>query len=393
MKEYQQRQEAVKRYLQGEKVATIARSVGKSRKWVHHWIKRYKSSPDAVNWFEDESKAPKKVNTTLEAETERQILLIRNDLAKEKMAQIGAISIQYECERRGIKPPPAVWTINRVIAKHGLSKQVAVQKTPKDYPDLFFHTHQMDLVGPRYIKGDGKFYSINLIDVTSHSCFVKAVRTKSSENIVQAIASFWQTHGMPDALQMDNELAFRGSNRYPRSFGSVVRFALSQGVAPVFIPVKEPWRNGIIEKFNHTYQKRFLQTHAFKNLDDLSAHEQSFTDFHNTHHRYSSQSHKTPNEAKALLLPPLYYKGIVHLPALKPRSESKIPLNKGCVYYIRFIRSDLKLYLPNETFTVIPELKYSYVVAEINIDIHSLIIRQNNEVKQVFHYPIDAVSW
>lgn len=62
-------------------------------------------------------------------------------------------------------------------------------------------------------------------------------------------------HGMPDALQMDNELAFRGSNRYPRSFGSVVRFALNQGMAVVFIPVKEPWRNGIIEKFNHTYQE------------------------------------------------------------------------------------------------------------------------------------------
>ncbi|MEJ7682747.1 MAG: integrase core domain-containing protein [Segetibacter sp.] len=94
---------------------------------------------------------------------------------------------------------------------------------------------------------------------------------------------------MPDALQMDNELAFRGSNRYPRSFGSVVRFALSQGVAPVFIPVKEPWRNGIIEKFNHTYQKRFLQMNTFKSLDDLSAREQSFIDFHNSHHRYSSQ--------------------------------------------------------------------------------------------------------
>ncbi len=258
---------------------------------------------------------------------------------------------------------------------------------------MFWHTHQMDLIGPRYIKGDGKFYSINLIDVTTHSCFVKAVRTKSSEGIVQAIASFWQTHGMPDALQMDNELAFRGSNRYPRSFGSVVRFALSQGVAPVFIPVKEPWRNGIIEKFNHTYQKRFLQMNTFKSLDDLSAREQSFTDFHNSHHRYSSQGHKTPNEVRALLLPPIYYNGTVHLAALKPRLEIKILLTKGCVYYIRFIRSDLKLYLPNETFTVIPELKYSYVVAEINIENHCLVIRQNNELKQLFHYPIDAINW
>ena len=393
MKEYQQRQEAINRYLQGEKVTAIAHSTGKSRKWLHHWIKRYKSNPDDANWFKDESKAPKKVNSTLAAETERQILFIRKELMNEKMAQTGAISIQYECERRGIKPVPAVWTINRVIAKHRLNKQTSVHKTPKDYPDLFWHTHQMDLVGPRYIKGDGKFYSVNLIDVTTHSCFVKAVRTKSSEGIVQTIASFWQTYGMPDALQMDNELAFRGSNRYPRSFGSVVRFALSQGVAPVFIPVKEPWRNGIIEKFNHTYQKRFLQTQTFKSLGDLSAHEQSFTDFHNSHHRYSSQAHKTPDEASALLLPPVYYNGIIHLPALKPGAAIKIPLTKGCVYYIRFIRSDLKLYLPNEAFTLKSELKYSYVVAEINIDNHSLIVRQNNEIKQIFHYQVDAVSW
>jgi transposase InsO family protein len=393
MKEYQQRQEAVNRHLLGEKVTMIARLMSKSRKWVHHWIKRYKSHPSDINWFKDESKAPKKVNSTLNGELEKKILFIRKELMNEKMAQIGAISIQYEFERRGIKPIPATWTINRVIAKHGLNKQTSSYKTPKDYPELYWHTHQMDLVGPRYIKGDGKFYSVNLIDVTSHSCFVKAVRTKSSENIVSAISSFWKTHGLPDALQMDNELAFRGSNRYPRSFGSVVRFALSQGVAPVFIPVSEPWRNGMIEKFNHTYQKKFLQTRTFENLADLSVYEQSFIDFHNNHHRYSSQGHKTPDETRLLLLPPVYYKGIIHLPALKKGTELKIPLTRGCVYYIRFIRSDLKLFLSNESFTLKPELKYSYVVAEINIDNQSLIVRQNNEIIQVFDYPIDAVSW
>jgi hypothetical protein len=391
MTAYQQRQEAVDRYLKGEKVNHIARSLSKSRKWVHHWIKRFNDRTAEDDWFKDQSKSPIKVNTTLASETMHQILLIRKELMNEKMAQIGAISIQYECERRGIKPIPSVWTINRVIARYGLSKQPSVHKIPKDYPDLFWHTHQMDLVGPRYIKGDGRFYSINLIDVTTHSCFVKAVRTKSSEGIVQTIASFWQTHGMPDALQMDNELAFRGSNRYPRSFGSVVRFALSQGVAVVFIPLGEPWRNGIIEKFNHTYQKRFLQAYAFNNLEHLSAQEKSFIDFHNRQHRYSSQGHKTPDEAKGLQLSPIYYNGIIHLPSLK--SNIKIPLTKGCIYYIRFIRSDLKLYLPSEIFVVRPELKYSYVIAEINIHNHSLIIRQNDEIKQVFPYAITAIDW
>lgn len=391
MNEYEQRQEAINRYLLGEKNSKIAHSFNKSRKWVHHWINRFKQKKDDPDWYKDESKAPKNIPAKIDAQSEQQILMIRKELMNEKMAQIGAISIQYECERRGIKPIPDVWTINRVIAKHGLNKQVSVHKIPKDYPELFCHTHQMDLVGPRYIKGDGKFYSINLIDTTTHSCYVKAVRTKSSDGIVAAIASFWKTHGMPDALQMDNELAFRGSNRYPRSFGKVVRFALSQGVPIIFIPVAEPWRNGIIEKFNHTYQQRFLKAYTFENLEKLSEQEQAFINFHNGKHRYSSQGHKTPDEANALQLKPILYKGIIHLPSLK--KDNKIPLNQGCVYYIRFIRSDLKLYLPNEVFIVKDTLKHSYIVAEINIHNHSLIIRQNYEIIEVFPYDISAIDW
>lgn len=389
--EYQQRQEAVRRYLYGEKVSKIARSLAKSRKWVHHWINRFRQKKDAANWYIDQSKAPKTVAKKIPGQTEQQILLIRKELMHEKMAQFGAISIQYECERRGIRPVPDVWTINRVIAKHGLNKKVPAHKTPKDYPDLFWHTHQMDLVGPRYIKGDGKFYSVNLIDTTTHNCYIKAVRTKSSEGITEALAAFWKTHGMPDALQMDNELAFRGSNRYPRSFGKVVRFALGQGVAVVFIPVAEPWRNGIIEKFNHTYQQKFLRAHTFENLEKLTNQEQAFIGFHDSKHRYSSQGHKTPDEVRALQLKPVLYNGTIHLPPLK--SDSKIPLYKGCIYYIRFIRGDSKLYLPNETFVLKATLKYSYVVAEINIYNHSLIIRQNNEIVQVFPYEIPAIDW
>lgn len=391
MNEYEQRQEAISRYLDGEKISKIAHSLKKSRKWLHQWINRFKQKKGDTNWYKDESKAPKNIAVKTAPELEQQILIMRKELMNEKMAQIGAISIQYECERRGIKPIPDVWTINRMIAKHGLNRQGSVHKTPKDYPELFWHTHQMDLVGPRYIKGDGKFYSINLIDITTHSCYVKAARTKSSEGIVEAIASFWKTHGMPDALQMDNELAFRGSNRYPRSFGKVVRFVLSQGVAVVFIPVAEPWRNGIIEKFNYTYQQRFLKAYTFENLEKLTEHEQAFISFHNSKHRYSSQLHKTPDEAKALQLKPILYKRIIHLPSLK--SDNKIPLTEGCIYYIRFIRSDLKLYLPNEVFVVKYTLKYSYIVAEINIHNHSLIIRQNNEIVQVFPFDISAIDW
>lgn len=102
MREHQQRQEAVQRYIQGEKVASIARSMGKSRKWVHHWINRYKASQNAPFWYRDESKAPKKTNKTISSETEHQILLIRHELAKEKMAQTGLFPFNMNLKEEGL---------------------------------------------------------------------------------------------------------------------------------------------------------------------------------------------------------------------------------------------------------------------------------------------------
>ncbi len=76
MKEYEHRQEAICRYLAGEKVSKIAKSFGNSRKWLHAWIKRYNAKTDD-NWYKDFSKAPIKTSRSLDTNTEQQILLIR----------------------------------------------------------------------------------------------------------------------------------------------------------------------------------------------------------------------------------------------------------------------------------------------------------------------------
>jgi len=383
MNEYEKRKEALSRYNNGEKITIIVKSLHKTRQWFYNWLSRYQQLKDDDTWYLGYSTAPIRKPTKVNDSLEEQVLQIREELEKKHFSQTGAIAIQYEFNRLGLQPPP-VWTINRTLARHGLSKQPSKRKQSKDYPDLYIHVHQMDLVGPRYIKSDGRFYSVNIIDTISHSCYVKPIRVKSTEEILGAIVDFWQIHGLPDALQMDNELAFRGSNRYPRSFGSIVRFALSQGVAVVFIPIKEPWRNGMIERFNSTYDKRFLRDQTFANFTQLFEASNRFIVFHNANHRYSSQEHKTPDEMNANGLQPRLYKGNIHL-------QNKIPLETGCVYFIRFIRSDLLLQLPMETFKVKEELKYSYVVAEVNLDNQCLVIKQNHEIIQTFNYhtPVD----
>lgn len=384
MDEYKKRQLAVSEVLDGEKLSVVAKRYHKSRKWLYLWLDRHKKKSDDPNWYRDKSRAPNSRPTKIKPHIEERILLVRKALEDCNYAQTGAIAIQYEFQALGLEIP-SVWTINRTLARNNIIDKAIPYKKRKDYPELFIHTHIMDLVGPRYIKGNGRFYSVNLIDTLTHTAFVKVVRSKAGEQILSVIVKFWQAHGIPDALQMDNELSFRGSNRHPRSFGIVVRFALWCGVAPVFIPIKEPWRNGMIEKFNDTYTKRFLKRNIFTDFNHLQVEEERFIQFHNQYHRYSTQQHRTPLEMTEMLGPFERLQEEIDI-------NKRMPLEKGSVYFIRFIRSDLKLHLNTETLLVDESLKYSYVVAEVNIDNQCLLIHQNDEVVKRIEFPT-PVDW
>ena len=218
MDDYENRKQAIKRYQNGEKISHIVCSLDRSRQWFYFWLRRYKAHNGKRDWYIDEFKAPNSRPSKVSANIEQQVIAAREALQRKRYAQTGAIAIQYEMHNQALDPPP-VWTINRILSRHGLNKKPSGSycKSNKDYPELFVHTHQMDLVGPRYIKGDGRFFTVNMIDTECHSCYVKPVRTKSTNEVVKALADFWTGHGMPDASQMDNELAFRGSNRHPRS--------------------------------------------------------------------------------------------------------------------------------------------------------------------------------
>jgi hypothetical protein len=225
---------------------------------------------------------------------------------------------------------------------------------------------------------------LNVIDTENHYAGVYPLPDKSSKSIASALTDFWKSYSMPDFLQMDNELSFRGSNRYPRSLGLVLRLALSQGITPIFIPPAEPWRNGIVEKFNHNVLKYFYSTQTFKDLQDTIEKAKEFSAFHNQNHRYSSQGSKTPN---SLVGRSNQYKLIKELDLDKP-----IPLTEGKIIFIRFIRSDQVLKILNTKVKVNKQLVYTYVIAEIVIEKHVLIVSQDSIIHHVFPF-IMPVDW
>ncbi|MDD4158093.1 MAG: integrase core domain-containing protein [Proteiniphilum sp.] len=248
-----------------------------------------------------------------------------------------------------------------------------------EYPSYFYGVQQMDLVGPKYLKGGCRFYFFNIIDTQNHYAGVYPIADKSAKNVASSLIDFWRNYQMPDFLQMDNELSFRGSNRHPRGLGLLMRVALSNSVTPIFIPQAEPWRNGVIEKFNDNVMKYFYNTQQFTSFEHVKERAADFSIFHNMHHRYSSQNNRTLKQLVDALIRKVPLSADIDL-------TQKILIDSGRIIFICFIRSDRKLHLLNESFIVNAELIYSDVVAEVIIDRFVLTVSRNSILYHVFHF-------
>lgn len=222
------------------------------------------------------------------------------------------------------------------------------------------------------------------MDLLSHQVYIESQRSKEDHQIASSLLRCWKAVGLPDFLQLDNELSFRGSNRHPRSPGLVVRLCLHFGVQPVFIPIGEPWRNGVIEKFNDTYNRKFFRRQWFASYSMLKRQSKNFQRFHNKHHRYSCLKGKTPLE-------------VIQKDGFKPvkiGGNTKLPdldtVPDGNIILIRFIRSDRILDIFGEKFKVSKSLVYSYVKTVIVTKIHRLQLYLGEELVDSFDYQLNT---
>ncbi|MCW9095748.1 MAG: integrase core domain-containing protein [Ignavibacteriaceae bacterium] len=223
-----------------------------------------------------------------------------------------------------------------------------------------------------------------MMDLFSHQVYIESQRTKQDRQVSSSLLRCWKAVGLPDFLQLDNELSFRGSNRYPRTPGLVIRLCLYFGVQPVFIPIGEPWRNGVIEKFNDTYNKKFFRQQWFPSYSTLKRQSKNFQRFHNKHHRYSYLKGKTPLEViQSNGFEPIRIGANTKLPDLETVPDGNIIL-------IRFIRSNRLLDIFGEKFKVSKSLVYSYVKAVIVTEIHRLQLYLGEELVDSFDYQLNT---
>ena len=386
------RKKAIKFWLQGLSKSVIACRLRRPRLWVQRWIQRYDPRLGDAS-LQDRSSVPKHLREKYPKKVKEAVLRSRQkrEARKDpryKHALVGADAIYYELQALGITPLPPSRTIHAWLKQADrIQKRKGKAKKPSNptYPVLGCRAvndiQELDLKGPLYLQGSSqKYYLATLRDVYSKKVAIQALSSKKMEAIIDFLVASWRKVGCPKHLQMDNGLEFRGSNRYPRSLGLLLKVCLDLCVEPVFIPSHEPWRNGVIENFNGLLDRLFLKIQHFETYQQFQRGVQRLETAINTTHHLPALNGKTPQEFCAR----------AHLRLVSAHYDWRtrdLRLLKGKVSYIRLVRKSGRITLTaNDKFLIGKKYKWQYVLAQVEVRSHRLHIYLQNKLIKSFDY-------
>jgi hypothetical protein len=284
--------------LAGERPVDRCRALGHSTPWLYTWLTR--DDPATPAWAQRHSRAPHRLASKTPEAVERLVCERRQRLVQTREAQRGPLAMQWQLPQLGVEPLPALWTISRLLKRHGLVGQPSSQPRGTPSPPVAAPrpngVHQLDLVGPRELRGGERFSGVHLMAAPRHAVALAARPSQPASDVVEALVAGWQTLGLPRDLQQDHERSCRGSTRHPRSFGRLIRLCRYLGVAVVFIPERAPWRNGIVERCTAVDDQRFWRPQPCRNLAHIRQELPHFETFHHTQQRDAKLGQRPPGE-------------------------------------------------------------------------------------------------
>lgn len=389
LSEEELRKEAVRRRNGGESAEEVAKVLGRTSRWVRKWAARYEEEAGNEKWAKGRSRAPHSSPARTPGEVARLIVAARQRLQANPRAQYGALAVAWELRRMGVDPVPNRWVIEREIARAGLArprarvpgyvpKGVPYPNGPAPEPG---QVHQADMIGPRHLQGGTQFYVLNVLDVGSHEASSGIFSCLRPDVVSAELVRAWASVGVPAVAQFDNATTFRGAIPPAYAyFGPVVAACLDLGVTPRFIPLREPWRNGVVEHFNDVWDKSFFRTEVFAGVEHLSAENATFVSFHNSEHRYSAHRGASPKEiwqGRERQPLPIGYQPPDRLPA------------KGRIEAVRYVRSSGLVDLWGRRITLADQFRHQYVAAVTRVRARQVdVITLDGELAYQGPYPL-----
>jgi IS30 family transposase len=380
-------------YYQHLPKAEICRELNRPRTWLDRWLQRY-DPDDVVGSLSNRKAGPKQASSPWSAAIRQQVIEMRRWRSQQPYALIGAEAIHYELQALNSPEVPPVrtihsWLVQAELVQHEPAKPENQERKPIPLPpaQAVNDVQQLDLKGPIYLRGSGhKYYLVVLRDRYSRRCAIDVLCSRQAQGIVDFLVASWQWLGLPDYLQMDNALEFRGSNRYPRSFGRVVRVAIDLDVEPVFNPPGEPWRNGGVERFNGFLEDRLLSIEC-ADLAALRQEAQACQTACNQTHRLAALNGLTPDEVATQASLRLL------LPSYERHQARSLPQDEGFVSFVRLVRKSGRITLgAGDRFMVDPDLAYTYVLARVDLAKKIVVISQDDQPLKTYDYSADTVG-
>jgi len=377
----QERIESIQGYLEGSRPIDIYQPIGKSKKWFNKWLNRYRAGQK--DWYKDLPRKHEIVHNKTDEKIEQVIVKIRKSLMDGsdqayRYSFVGAEAIKFKLEELGYKPEeiPSLATIKRIIKRNKLRVNTKERykrvKSKGRYtiikPACNDEMHQLDFVGPRYIKGFGNINSLHLKDVVGRQVAGNQYIEKSMDNVLTFLLTYWKSHPIPKYLQVDNGMSFAGDYKHQRLFSRFIRLCLYVGIEVIFIVPAKPWMNGTVEAFNKEFDRLFWKQEMFTDLSDIRVKFKIFSESQNKYYTSKLKGEKLESCAPKRLLRPDFEIDL-----------GKIPLAAGKIHFIRMVDCKGDIVVLNEHFHVGGEYIGDYAWQTIDTKKQVLEISYNDE--------------
>ena len=368
------RQTAIRLRLTGESVESICRTLKRSEAWFHKWWRRYlESGPEGLY---DLTRGNRQVINRTPPHIERAVISVRRRLAaratpQTRYSKIGAAQIRAELEAlAGLACPPL-----------RLASRIARNEYPGPQPRDSNHLHQVDVVGPRYLKGcSTRYYFLVCKDVFDQSVYVEFVASRKMDVVMDFLVHAWQQLGLPEKVQFDNGREFCGFGHAARYFSRAIRLCLRLGVEAVFIPKGRPQRNGSVENFNGWFQPLLLNK-PFRRPGDVRRELGRLMMAVNEQHVHANLGGRTAAQHRR-------GKRLHKLPANFTVAGEKLPIAVGKVTFIRLVSVQGNVSILGQTFKIGKRLKFQYVRVTIYTRYRKLKVYYRGRIVKEFPYPL-----
>ncbi len=335
----EQRTSAIHLLRAGHKVQAVAQQLGRSERWVRKWWQRYQQAGWAG--LAVRSRAPHRVHNRL-SDAQRQQIIIARSAVEAAAAEgtglkfIGASAVRTQLKIQGCEPLPSLATIERVLRHAGMTKpRQQPTKEKVRYPRLQTAAPQqlcqIDII-PHYLSGGARVFCFNAIDVVSRYATGMAYASRRAQEACAFLQEVWQTMGIPQYTQLDNDSCFDGGHTHPYVLGRVVRFALWVGTEVVFSPVRHPESNGYVERFHQEYDRHVWRDTYLADLAEVRRAAARFFSCYNASGHHTALGGRTPQEVHGA---PAY-----RLPADFSLPAGRLPLYEGRVHFMRQVLAD-----------------------------------------------------